>query len=44
MDDGTELTAGPGGITVLPIGDDACVVGNEPMVVIDWFGAGNYVK
>jgi hypothetical protein len=44
MDDGTEFVAGPGDITSLPKGHDAWVVGNEPVVVVDWFGASNYAK
>ena len=44
MDDGTEFIAGPGDITSLPKGHDAWVVGNEPVVVVDWFGASNYAK
>ena len=44
MDDGTELTAGPGDITLLPEGHDAWVVGDEPVVVVDWHGASNYAK
>jgi hypothetical protein len=44
MDDGTEIIAGPGDITSLPKGHDAWVIGNEPAVVIDWFGATNYAK
>lgn len=44
MDDGTELVAGPGDITSLPSGHDAWVVGDEPVVVVDWFGASNYAK
>ena len=42
MDDGTEFIAGPGDITSLPSGHDAWVVGSEPVVVVDWFGASNY--
>jgi hypothetical protein len=42
MDDGTELIAGPGDITSLPSGHDAWVVGDEPVVVIDWYGASHY--
>jgi hypothetical protein len=42
MDDGTEFIAGPGDITSLPKGHDAWVVGNDPVVVVDWFGASNY--
>lgn len=44
MDDGTEFVAGPGDVTSLPSGHDAWVVGNEPAVVIDWFGASRYAK
>ena len=44
MDDGTEFVAGPGDVTSLPQGHDAWVVGDEPAVVIDWFGATNYAR
>jgi hypothetical protein len=44
MADGTEFEAGPGDVTMLPAGHDAWVVGNEPVVVIDWSGATNYAK
>ena len=44
MDDGTELIAGPGDITSLPSGHDGWVVGDEPAVVIDWYGATSYAK
>lgn len=44
MDDGTEFVAGPGDVTSLPSGHDAWVVGEEPVVVVDWFGASNYAK
>jgi hypothetical protein len=44
MDDGTEFIAGPGDITSLPSGHDGWVVGDEPVVVIDWYGASNYAK
>ena len=44
MDDGTEFIAGPGDITSLPSGHDAWVVGSEPVVVVDWFGASNFAK
>jgi len=44
MDDGTEFIAGPGDITSLPKGHDAWVVGDEPVIVVDWFGASNYAK
>jgi hypothetical protein len=44
MDDGTEFVAGPGEITSLPSGHDAWVVGEQPVVVIDWYGASNYAR
>jgi hypothetical protein len=44
MDDGTEFLAKAGDITSLPSGHDAWVVGNEPVVLVDWFGASNYAK
>ena len=44
MDDGEEIIAGPGDITSLPSGHDAWVVGDEPVVVVDWYGASNYAK
>jgi ketosteroid isomerase-like protein len=44
MDDGTEFVAGPGAVTSLPSGHDAWVVGDEPVVVVDWFGASHYAE
>ena len=44
MSDGTEFEVGAGEITALPQGHDAWVVGNEPVVLIDWAGASNYAK
>jgi len=44
LDDGTEFIAGPGDITALPSGHDAWVVGDEPVVVVDWCGASTYAK
>ena len=44
MADGTELVARPGDVTSLPEGHDAWVVGDEPVVVVDWWGASNYAK
>jgi hypothetical protein len=44
MDDGTEITAGAGDVTSLPSGHDAWVVGDEPVVVVDWYGASSYAK
>ncbi len=36
MEDGTEFDAGPGAVSVLPPNHDAWVVGNEPVVAIDF--------
>jgi hypothetical protein len=44
MADGTEFDAHAGDVTSLPEGHDAWVVGDEPVVVVDWFGASNYAK
>jgi hypothetical protein len=44
MDDGTEFVAGPGDVTALPTGHDAWVLGDEPVVVVDWFGASSYAR
>jgi hypothetical protein len=42
MADGTEFEARTGDITSLPAGHDAWVIGDEPVVVIDWQGASAY--
>src|SRR3712207_6688873 len=42
MDDGTEMIATAGDVTSLPKGHDAWVVGDERVVVVDWYGASNY--
>ncbi len=44
MEDGTEFDAVAGDVTALPSGHDAWVVGDEPAVVVDWFGASNYAQ
>ena len=44
MGDGTEFVAEAGDVTSLPSGHDAWVVGDEPVVVVDWYGASNYAK
>ncbi len=44
MMDGAEFDTGPGDVSNLPSGHDAWVVGNEPVVLIDWFGAVDYAK
>ena len=42
--EGKEFEVGPGEVTTLPAGHDAWVVGNEPVILIDWSGAYQYAK
>lgn len=42
MDDGTMFDCKPGDVSYLPKGHDAWVVGNEPVVVIDFQGMVDY--
>lgn len=42
MDSGEEMVAGPGDVTSLPEGHDAWVVGDEPVVVVDWHGVASW--
>jgi hypothetical protein len=44
MADGTAWDARPGEVSVLPSGHDAWVVGDEPVVLVDWHGATEYAK
>lgn len=44
MTDGTDIIATAGDVTALPHGHDAWVVGDEPVVVIDWWGASTYAQ
>jgi len=44
MKDGSEFESGPGDVAVIPPGHDAWVVGEEPVVMVDWGGAANYAK
>ena len=44
MADGSEFDAGPGEVTSLPSGHDAWVVGDEDVVVVDWYGATEYAR
>ena len=44
MSDGTEFEQGAGSVSYLPSGHDAWVVGNEPVVLVDWHGATHYAK
>jgi hypothetical protein len=42
--DGREFEVGPGEVTSLPSGHDAYVVGDDPVVMVDFFGATQYAK
>lgn len=44
MDDGTVLECKPGDISLLPLGHDAWVVGDEPAVVVDFQGMLDYSR
>jgi hypothetical protein len=44
LDDGTKLECKAGDVSLLPIGHDAWVVGNEPAVVVDFQGMVDYAK
>ncbi len=44
MDDGTELDCKAGDVSLLPSGHDAWVVGNEPVVVVDFQGMTDYAE
>ena len=44
MDDGTELECKSGDVSLLPTGHDAWVVGNEPVVIVDFQGMIDYAK
>jgi quercetin dioxygenase-like cupin family protein len=44
MDDGTVLELGPGDAFVIPSGHDGWVVGDEPVVSIDFTGVTEFAK
>lgn len=44
MDDGTEFDCRPGDVSTLPPGHDAWVVGNEPVVLVDFQGMADYAR
>lgn len=44
MDDGTEFDLKAGDVSSLPMGHDAWVVGNEPVVIVDFQGMVDYAK
>ncbi len=44
MDDGTEFECRAGDVSLFPSGHDAWVVGDEPVVVVDFQGMIDYAK
>ena len=44
MDDGTEFECKAGDVSLLPEGHDAWVVGDEPVVIVDFQGMIDYAK
>ena len=44
MDDGTEFDCRGGEISLIPPGHDAWVVGNEPVIIVDFQGMVDYAK
>ncbi len=44
MDDGTEIESRPGDVALIPPGHDGWVVGNEPVVMVDFQGMLDYAK
>ncbi|HLN53630.1 MAG TPA: cupin domain-containing protein [Lentimicrobium sp.] len=44
MDDGTTLECHAGDVSLIPPGHDAWVVGNEPVIVVDFQGMVDYAK
>jgi hypothetical protein len=44
MDNGQEFECRAGDVSLLPSGHDAWVVGNEPVVVVDFHGMKDYAK
>jgi len=44
MDDGSEFECKAGDVSLLPMGHDGWVVGNEPVVIVDFQGMIDYAK
>lgn len=44
MDDGATVEFGPGDVGVVPSGHDAWVVGNQPVVAVDFHGGRTYAR
>jgi quercetin dioxygenase-like cupin family protein len=44
MENGDEMEIRTGDASHIPPGHDAWVVGDEPVIVVDWYGASNYAR
>lgn len=44
MQDGAEYETRQGQVVLLPYEHDAWVVGDEPVILVDWWGATSYAK
>ncbi|HKS91525.1 MAG TPA: cupin domain-containing protein [Tepidiformaceae bacterium] len=44
MDDGQELELSPGDAVVIPPGHDGWVIGDEPVVAVDWSGLEHFAE
>jgi len=44
MSGGEEFEVGPGEVTSLPSGHDAYVVGDDPVILVDFYGATHYAE
>lgn len=44
MDDGKEFECRAGDVSILPSGHDAWVVGDEPVVIVDFQGMADYAR
>lgn len=44
MADGTEFVLRGGDVSSFPEGHDGWVIGDEPVVIVDWFGASSYAQ
>ena len=44
MDDETREDFGPGDVMIVPPGHDAWTIGEEPCIMVDWTGIGDYAK
>ena len=42
--DGDEFDLGPGEVSSLPSGHDAVVIGDDPVIIVDFFGATHYAE